>query len=193
MDMQRILIIDDNTAIHEDFRKILDAQNNTDSNFEEIKIALFGGATTVHVGKKFRIDFAYQGKDGFDMIKNAIDQNDPYAMAFIDVLMPPGWNGIETVKHIWEVDPHVQIVLCAASSGCSWEDIMKSIGQSDKLLLLRKPFDSMEASQLAYSLTEKWRLSKEVREEIELLKEFLKITVEFINDAVFLPEEKFNI
>ena len=80
-------------------------------------------------------------------------------MAFIDVRMPPGWDGIETTAKIWEIDPELQVVICTAYSDYSWDQMIARIGQSDRLVILKKPFDNIEVMPLANALTEKWRLS----------------------------------
>ena len=65
-------------------------------------------------------------------------------MAFIDVRMPPGWDGIETTGRIWEVDPEIQVVICTAFSDYSPDEMLAKLGRSDRLLILKKPFDNVE-------------------------------------------------
>jgi len=78
----------------------------------------------------------------------------------MDVRMPPGWDGIETIKKIWEFDSEILVVICTAYSDYSWEELYRIFGRTDKLALLRKPFDEAEVRQLALLLTEKWNLSQ---------------------------------
>ena len=82
-------------------------------------------------------------------------------MAFVDVRMPPGWDGIETIARIWEVYPDLQIVVCTAYSDYSWEEMRAKVGQPDSLLVLKKPFDNIEVQQLAHALTKKWLLNQQ--------------------------------
>ena len=70
---------------------------------------------------------------------------------------------METVKRIWEADPDVQIVLCTAYSDYSWEEMSKKLGLTDRLLILKKPFEVIEVLQLAEALTEKWNLSQQAK------------------------------
>jgi signal transduction histidine kinase/ActR/RegA family two-component response regulator len=79
-------------------------------------------------------------------------------MAFVDVRMPPGWDGVETTAQIWKKYPDLQVVICTAYSDYSWEEMLGKLGYSDRLVILKKPFDNIEALQLAISMTEKWRL-----------------------------------
>jgi two-component system, sensor histidine kinase and response regulator len=158
----RILIIDDNRSIHNDFQKIL-ADEATAGKVQAMEAALFGEPVVARRSVRFELSSAYQGEEGFEMAQAAVADDRPYAMAFIDVRMPPGWDGIETAARIWEVDPEMQIVLCTAYSDYSWDQMGTKLGQSDKLVILKKPFDNVEALQLATALTEKWNLAQQAR------------------------------
>ena len=158
---RRILAVDDNHAIHEDYRKVLIGKE-TDSDLDDVEALLFGDSDAEPKAAKenYTIDSAYQGQDAFEMVKQSLVDEKPYALAFVDVRMPPGWDGVETSRRIWEVDPTLPIVLCTAYSDHSWDDIVNKLGRTDQLLILKKPFDNVELRQLAASQTEKWRLAK---------------------------------
>lgn len=160
---RRILVIDDNPAIHEDYRKILSSQKQDDTQFVEAEEVLFGESSTDHPTIDFQVDSAFQGEQGLEMVKKAISQDTPYAMAYVDMRMPPGWDGLETIQRIWEVDPRMEIVICSAYSDHSWQDITRILHESSQLLILKKPFDNMEVLQLASALTEKWELARLAR------------------------------
>ena len=169
---RRILIIDDNQAIHDDFRKILGNGDNGANGMAEAETAMFGftpltGPVTAH----FEIESAFQGVAGLACVEHALAAGRPYAMAFINVRMPPGWDGIETTERIWKVDPELQIVICTAYSDYSWSDAIAKVGQSDRLVILKKPFDNIEALQLALALTNKWHLSRQARRKVNELGE----------------------
>jgi signal transduction histidine kinase/AmiR/NasT family two-component response regulator len=165
----RILVIDDNKAIHEDFRKILnpEAQSN---EIEEANAAMFGKAAPKVELPRFEIDSAFQGRDGLELIEKSLQEGRPYAMAFVDVRMPPGWDGVETTAQIWQKYPDLQVVICTAYSDYSWEDMLKKLGYSDRLVILKKPFDNIEVLQLAISMTEKWRLYHQAKMRLDDLE-----------------------
>ncbi len=167
---QRVLIIDDNRAIHDDFRKIL-CPPAARSALDAADAALFGEPVPVQQHAAFEIDSAYQGQDGVRLIQEALAAGRPYAMAFVDVRMPPGLDGVQTTRRIWELDPTVQIVLCTAYSDYSWNEMFAELGHSDGLLILKKPFDAVEALQLAHALTEKWRLRRAAEHKLEELEQ----------------------
>jgi len=173
---RRILIIDDSRAIHDDFRKILGgeatAQNAT---LDAAEAALFGGdAGNPARAEGFELDSAYQGQEALEMVQRAIEADRPYAMAFVDVRMPPGWDGIETIQRLWGVCPDLQIVICTAYSDYSWGEIIEKLGNSDHLLILKKPFDNVEVLQLATALIEKWRLTLQVRGQMAGLEHLVE-------------------
>ncbi len=158
----RILVVDDNRAIHDDFRKILGADVQS-SSFEQVDAAFFG--TELHETEKtaFELDFASQGREALEKVTAAIAEGRPYALSFMDVRMPPGWDGIETTARLWEVDPDLQVVICTAYSDYSWEEMIGRLGRTDRLLILKKPFDMIEVVQCAHALTAKWELLQQIR------------------------------
>ncbi|MBI4028150.1 MAG: response regulator [Verrucomicrobia bacterium] len=168
---RRILVIDDNRSIHDDFRKVLGKNNRGASALNASEAILFGEPGDLAGQVCFEMDSASQGQDGLELVRKAIQEGRPYALAFVDVRMPPGWDGIETISRIWEVDPDIQVVICTAFSDYSLCAINEKIGHSDRMLILKKPFDPVEVLQLANALTEKWRLLQENKRRMDGLEE----------------------
>jgi two-component system cell cycle sensor histidine kinase/response regulator CckA len=163
-DNRRILVIDDNVAIHQDFRKIFQAPASGIAKLADFESALFGCASEPRPEwPVFKIDCASQGEEGLAMVRRAAEEGQPYAMAFVDVRMPPGWDGIETTARLWAAYPDLQVVICTAYSDYSFEDMLEKLGHSDRLLILKKPFDNIEVLQLAIALTQKWHLQQQAR------------------------------
>src|SRR2546430_4782833 len=171
---RRILVIDDNRAIQEDFRKILGRENHPSTGLERAEAALFGEAALQVELPTFKIDSAFQGQEGLDLIEKSLRENHPYAMAFVDVRMPPGWDGVETTAKIWQRYPDLQVVICTAYSDYSWEEMLQRLGYSDRLVILKKPFDNIEVLQLANSLTEKWRLYQQAKSRLDDLEKMVQ-------------------
>lgn len=162
----RILIVDDNQSIHEDFRRILQSQPE-DEGLNQARKDLFGGAPLVEALERFELDYAVQGQAALALVQMARQEGRPYAVAFVDMRMPTGWDGLETIERLWEVDGRIQVVICTAYSDHSWAEIAARLGMNDRLLILRKPFDAIEVQQIAASLTRKWELGRDVRLQIE--------------------------
>ena len=169
---RRILVIDDNEAIHADFRKIL-AGGSAGAELNDLEVELFGGPTASPRPRQteFQIDSAFQGEQGLAMTREAQRQGDPYAVAFVDVRMPPGWDGIETSLRLWSADPNLQVVICTAHSDFSWEQTIEKLGNGDRFLILKKPFDVAEVRQLALALSVKGSLARQAQRRMADLEQ----------------------
>jgi len=167
----RILIVDDNESIHTDFRNILCPDTSDESATNEMESVLFGDEAAEPEQVRFELDSAFQGQQALDMVRKSVAEERPYSMAFVDVRMPPGWDGVETIARVWEVYPELQVVVCTAYSDYSWEEMRARVGHPDSLLVLKKPFDNIEVQQLAHALTKKWQLNLQARLQLAELKQ----------------------
>ena len=120
-----ILLVDDNVGIHEDFMKILlprDEQilNDTTKNLEEDLFGINHSATKMTKSMaQYSIKNAYQGEEAITMVENAEKDGSPFSLAFVDVRMPPGIDGIQTIKKIWNKYPTIEMVIYTAYSDYS--------------------------------------------------------------------------
>lgn len=169
---RRILVVDDNPSIHEDFRKLLMPGAHASSGLDSDAAALFGGALSEpkSTPPAFEMASAHQGEDALEMVEAALQARQPFAMAFVDMRMPPGWDGLKTIRHLWKCDPQLQVVVCTAYSDHSWDQMRASFDFNDRWLVLKKPFDKIEVIQLAHALTEKWTLSRLADTKLEALE-----------------------
>ncbi len=183
----RILIVDDNPDIHKDFKKILNYSNSAESNYiEQLEESIFDekmdNTNEMDVQDiSYEIEDAYQGEEALKMVEKSLEEDNAYSLIFMDVRMPPGWNGIETITKIWEKDPFVEVVICTAYSDYSWNEIVYKFGPTDKLLFLKKPFHYIEVKQLALSLVRKWNLNKDLRHLINNLENEVKDRTKQLN------------
>lgn len=186
----RILICDDNEDIHKDFYKILNVGTKSpkDVEIENFEDALFSDDPEFEVMPKqevsFEIDSAYQGKDALEMAEKAYEAGKPYAVVFMDVRMPPGWDGILTVERIWRKLPFTEVVIVTAYSDYSWDDMINKLGVNDKLLFIKKPFDSLTVKQLALNLTTKWNVAYQARRHISELEREVRARVEALDKTI---------
>lgn len=187
----RILVVDDNRAIHEDFRKILAGDPDTD-DFEDEDAAFFGTASTTPKKTSFEMDFASQGLEALEMLVAAKEKGIRYSLVFMDVRMPPGLDGIETTARLWEVDPDLQVVICTAYSDYSWEGMVERLGLTDRLLILKKPFDVVEVIQCTHALTAKWQLLQQARLHAEKLETAVQIRTAELENANVKLEKTFE-
>src|SRR6185503_676190 len=156
---RRILIVDDNRAIHEDFRKILGRTAGARDELKALDAELFGTPTEAP-DESFELESAFQGEEAIEKVRAARAASRGYAVLFVDVRMPPGLDGIETTARLLKEDPDVGIVICSAYSDHSWEEMTSAFGKTDRVLILKKPFDTVEVRQLAHALQRRWELAR---------------------------------
>lgn len=198
----RILVVDDNQSIHDDFRKTLLGTGSSSSSLADLEAELFSKPGPALKVGPFRVDFALQGPDALALVETALKANDPYALAFVDIRMPPGWDGVETIDRLWKASPDLQAVICTAYSDYSWHDIIGRFGHTDKLLILKKPFETVEVLQLAHALTRKWSLGRQARLRMDELEKMAQQRAEELvremeqrtqaQTALLASEEKFS-
>ncbi len=179
---KRILVIDDDREIWKAYSLVLEPDiPQLGSIKEQMDLLLSRGESAKRNDQTYQVSYADQGKKGLTLIEKSSANQMPFAVAFIDVRMPPGWDGMKTASRIRGFDPNIEIVIVTAYSDRSCEEIIRKVGSPDKLLFIRKPFDPEELKQLAVSLTEKWNIARqeethrlELQEKITALKEMQK-------------------
>ena len=187
----RVLICDDNEDLHQDFVKILNSAPKTEKDLalNSIENELFNDdpefiPSTGDTHVSFRIDSAFQGKQALQMAEKAAAEGDPYAIVFMDVRMPPGWDGVLTIERIWRKLPYTEAVIVTAYSDYSWDQMIEKLGVNDKLLFIKKPFDTLTVKQLALNLTNKWNLARKAREHISRMESELKTRMEALDKTI---------
>ncbi len=189
-DNRRILIVDDNPAIHQDFAKILGPAPAAVGDLDALEAELFDFGPAAPRSTTFELAFASQGVEALQHVTAAAKQGTPFALAFIDMRMPPGWDGLETIERIWQVDPALQIVICSAYSDYTWADVSQRVGDRDSLLIVKKPFDIIEVIQCAHALTTKWNLARRVQTHVEQLEHVVASrTAELVRANALLADE----
>lgn len=166
---RRILVVDDQAELRDLLSKLLlrsNGPNETVSLVRQMRERLLGGGSGNDDGiggieLPYQIDTAGQGEEAFEMIKAANGRGEPYAVVFMDMRMPPGWDGMEAAKNIRRIDKKVEIVIMTAYADHDQATIAETVGSPEKLLYLKKPFHSEEIAQLALSLTSKWDLERQ--------------------------------
>jgi len=173
----RVLLVDDQQQIHEDYGKILALGDLAPEGYDALAADFFGddapdkasgGTAAGH--PEFDLTSAHQGLQAVELVRAACAEGSPFAMAFVDVRMPPGIDGIETIERVREIDNEIQIVIATAYADYAWEDIQNRFGVNDFLLFLRKPFDAVEVNQLASNQVRKWHLARQARLKMEELE-----------------------
>ncbi|MFW5803269.1 MAG: response regulator transcription factor [Verrucomicrobiota bacterium] len=174
----RVLIVDDSQAIHDDFRKILPCNPSSDQ-LNELLFQVIGDEAVDRENASgperadnqlLQLEHAYQGMEAVEKVRAALEVDQPYALVYTDVRMPPGISGIEAARRMWEVDGNLEIVVVTAYSDHSWRDIVEELGGTDQLQFIRKPFDTTTIKQMTLALTRKWNLHRQVQHHVENLE-----------------------
>ena len=155
---RRILIVDDQVQIHDDFDEILAPEPITTAG------GVFAPQSDGAVVPAFELSHAMSGTDACNMVKAARDADRPFALAYIDIRMPPGIDGIETIRRIGEFEQALEIVIMTAYTDKPLSEIIHDMPLAHKLLYIRKPFASEEVQQITHSLVGKWNIEQELAE-----------------------------
>ena len=151
----------------------------------DLEASIFGVGVPEVAEVSFDVDFALQGQAAEALVRSAVAAGRPYAMAFVDMRMPPGWDGLQTIEALWRVDPALEVVICTAYSDHTELEIVARLGVSDQLLFLRKPFEPIEVRLLARTLTEKWTLRHQaIARQAELERRVATRTRELVAASV---------
>ena len=145
----RILIVDDNTAIHRDFQKILLGSEGR-SDIADLERDLFGASPGRAGSTQYAISCAETGQAALELVKRGVQQGQPFSVAFVDMRMP-GWDGLETLTQLFRVQPDLQVAICSAYMDYSWHDVLGRLKRPG-LRLLRKPWTSGEVLGLVHEL-----------------------------------------
>ena len=156
----RVLIVDDQHDIHIDFQEILNQRNReTDSDdLAEAFLPVDSTPSPTHYRPTFELSHAFSGDEAYRVVKAAMKANRPFAVAYIDIRMPPGMDGIEAVRRIRMFDKNLEIVIMTAYTDRPVYEIAMDMEPLHKLLYIRKPIVRVEIQQLTLSLVEKWNL-----------------------------------
>jgi PAS domain S-box-containing protein len=185
-EIYRVLVIDNNPDLHAVFRKILAPEDSLAIPSARVEVEVLGTAAPGRLAPRFEVDCTQQGEEGLGLVTRARQAGRPYSVAFVDARLPPGWDGIETIGQLWKAYPALEVVLCTAVSDCSLQDSLRQVRQTDQLLVLKKPFDSIEVRQLAVALSEKWRLAREAQSYFDNLEALVKARTAELEHSLFL-------
>ena len=140
----RILVVDDESTILDLYQRILDPK------------------TPLPFLPTFEITCCSQGDDAVNRVKQSTEENAPYAVAFLDLNMPPGPDGQWTAEQIHSLDPSINIVVVTGYGTQLSGEVVKHASFSDKLLYLQKPFHHQEIIQFATALSAKWKAERQL-------------------------------
>jgi PAS domain S-box-containing protein len=164
----RILVADDEPTILDLFKDVLCPETSTDGTQErlqDLRARLFPDTQPSVSVSPFDVVMCRQGDEAVERVRTALAEDSPFAVAFLDMRMPPGPDGLWTAEQIRQLDPSVQIVIVTAYSDVDPIEISRQVEPPDKLLYVQKPFYPHEIQQFAFALASKWVTERELREQ----------------------------
>ena len=163
----RILLADDDPGILECYAEILGPEDDPDELAESLTALdseLFGEESPMPQDIEFDLTLCRQGEDAVAAVEKALEDRQPYSVAFLDVRMPPGLDGVRTAQRIRFLDPDINIVIVTGYSDMTAKQIARKVMPLDKFLYCQKPVQNDEIHQLATSLSAKWASEKSLTE-----------------------------
>ena len=162
----RVLIVDDEAGIHSDFKDMLNptrARALTDQFAETLLDE--GSENKTSFLPNFELVHAVSGEKAYDIIRVGKESNRPIAVAYIDVRMPPGIDGVEAIRRIRQIEKDIELVIMTAYTDKPLPEIVRDMELLHKLLYIRKPFAPEEVQQISLALVQKWNIERELAEK----------------------------
>ncbi len=168
----RILVVDEDPAIGEDFRKLLESPDRSAGELQILESSLFGSKTNQGVWARLEVEYAQHAAQAIAMMEAARVGGQPYAVIFLEIAphVDNQYAGIILMN-----DPDVQVVFNLTYIDPFWLQMRRRLPHPDRWLILRKPFDLVEVQQLVFSLVEKWRLARAARWREQELEELVAV------------------
>lgn len=164
----RVLVVDDETEVRDAYRQILQATEVSQdiASFRELRTRLFQrGADRIQAQRSkptFDVVFCDQAEAAVAAVQQALTEERPFAVVFLDMRLPPGRDGVWAATRIRELDPAVEIVIVTAYSDVDPGEIGGFVPPEDKLSFLQKPFHPHEVRQMSIALASKWRAERRI-------------------------------
>ena len=155
----RTLLVDDEPCLIDDYRSILSppAESRNERLFARLEIDLFGSGIRHMRFPEIDLVALHQGREAVDAVRVANDEDRPFTVAFIDLYLAPGLDGIQTAARIRALDPDIYIVLVSAHSNVHPVEMSERVPPADQLYFVRKPFHGHEIQQLVLALSARWQ------------------------------------
>ena len=159
----RVLVVDDEAGIHSDFKDMLNP-NGTQTLTDQLAASLLDEDSENKTAflPPFELLHATSGEEAYDIIRAGKESNRPIAVAYIDVRMPPGIDGVEAIRRIRQIEKDIELIIMTAYTDKPLPEIVRDMELLHKLLYIRKPFAPEEVQQITLALVEKWNIEQEL-------------------------------
>ncbi|MDE0187109.1 MAG: sigma 54-interacting transcriptional regulator [Candidatus Poribacteria bacterium] len=191
----RVLIVDDQENIHDDFDDMLFSGPSSETSTDDLAEAFLEESDDTFL-PELKLFHASSGEQAYTMVKSAKDSSEPVAVAYVDIRMPPGIDGIETIRRIRKIDKNIEIVIMTAYTDKPLPEIVRDMELLHKLLYIRKPFAREEVQQITMSLVQKWNIEQELkknRRQLATNHRRLETVIDASGDAIGMFDDNGNL
>ena len=182
---RRVLVVDDQQEIHVDFDEML-RPGVAESRADELAAAFLPEEGRVSL-PHFELLHAMSGEDACAVVEAGREEGRPVALAYVDVRMPPGIDGLETIRRIRRIDREVELVVMTAYTDRHLSEVVRNMELLHKLLYIRKPFAREEVQQITLSLVANWNVERELaerRRQLVIGRQRLEAVLDATGDAI---------
>lgn len=175
----RILIADDEQSILDEYASILAGPVQRDdrrNKLADLEAELFGSTQEQPAQPEFALCLCRQADEAVRAVEQSIRDGHPFAVAFLDIRMPPGPDGVNAAERIRKLDAEINIVFVTGFSDISPDQIRVRVPPQDKLLYCQKPLHANELRQLAYALSAKWMAHRNLQTTKQRLEQVVTST-----------------
>lgn len=156
-----VLIIDDNHSLHRDYNAVLcpEQYHEDDEKLNELEEILLGkneSNAKPSRERNFKLQSAFQGEEAAEIVQRHLAKSIHYPIAFVDMRMPPGWDGLETIKKLRAIDPKMRFVIVTAYSDHSEEEIEEELGRETPVTIAYKPFEPIQLYMMTVEIVTEW-------------------------------------
>ncbi len=166
----RVLIADDEPAVLDAYKRIFNGSGNAakspDKSMSDLRAKLFGnaGSKPKQTHMDFIVEYTQGAEEALEAVRTARETRRPFSMAFLDMRMPPGPDGVWAAREIRAIDPNLDIVMATAYSDVDPREISDQVPPVDKIFYVQKPFHPYEVRQLALALGRKSEAEARIRQ-----------------------------
>jgi two-component system, NtrC family, sensor kinase len=151
----RVLVVDDNTHIHRDFKRVVDTVTRSSSWSETTPDPLAAMASVPPPPADLEVCFAESGEKAIELVSAALAAREPFHIAFVDMRMP-GMDGLATVEQLWQSQPDLEVAFSSAYMDYSWNQVIERLKRPG-LRLVPKPWTGSKILAVLHELRRRVR------------------------------------